>query len=66
MTQQKGGRSATASLHFGGKCGQHGSKLAFQIDKKSIKIVAQIDQKFDAIKNLMHLGVDFWKVFGGF
>ena len=47
-TQQKTGRRLTAPPLLSRKSGQHGSKLASQIEKKKKKIDAKIDQKFDA------------------
>ena len=48
IPNKKEGGAPQPPPHFGGNCGQHGSKLASKIDQKLIKIDAKIDQKIDA------------------
>ena len=66
------GRQARLRRHLGGPGANlatnppfqrppFGSKLASQIEPKSIKKSMQ-----KSIKKTMHLGIDFWKDFGGF
>ncbi len=46
---------------FQRESGQHGFKLASQIEAKSKKKAMQ-----ESIEKVMHLGIAFWKDFGGF
>ena len=53
----KKGAACHSPPHFGGKCGQRGSKLASKMEQKSMQ---------KSIKKLMHLGIDFCLDFNGF